>query len=65
MTVGIRAFSILTELARPPPSDDPHFENGLADREGERAGTESTEVGSALVAYVHQMVADGVRKHRL
>ena len=24
-----------------PPPDDPHFENGLADREGERAGTES------------------------
>ncbi len=48
-----------------PPPDDPHFENGLADREDERAETESTQVDSALVAHMHQVVADGVRKHRL
>ena len=64
MTGGIRAVSIQTEPARSP-SRRPHFENGLADREDERAGTESTEVDSALVAYVHQVVADGVCKHRL
>ena len=35
MTGGMWAFSILTEPVRPPPPpDDPHFENGLTDREG-------------------------------
>ena len=63
MTGGIGAFSIQTEPARPPP-DAPHIENGLADRDGERAGTVSTYVESALLVHVHQVVADAVVEHR-